>query len=171
MVYSKVDTIAKSQTDIESRVRVLEAQEQPDPRPDGGDRRRIGAVAGGVVAVVMKLLGGFRMSLAGLLNQEVQIKARTGTTYTGDPEYADLVTYPARISYKPRRVLTATGVERSSYARVTVAVEAGTRTSSSSPMAWSESRSRSPESTTAPGSSTIPVSTYEQTKGELSSQW
>jgi len=26
MVYSKVDTIAKSQTDIESRVRVLEAQ-------------------------------------------------------------------------------------------------------------------------------------------------
>jgi len=65
------------------------------------------------------------MSLAGLLNQEVQIKARTGTTYTGDPEYADLVTYPARISYKPRRVLTATGVERSSYARVTVAVEAG----------------------------------------------
>jgi len=25
------------------------------------------------------------MSLAGLLNQEVQIKARTGTTYTGDP--------------------------------------------------------------------------------------
>jgi len=48
-VYSrKVDTIAKSQTDIESRVRVLEAQRQPDPRPDGGDGRRIGAVAGGV---------------------------------------------------------------------------------------------------------------------------
>jgi len=61
-----------------------------------------GGRRGGVVAVVMKLLGGVRMSLAGLLNQEVQIKARTGTTYTGDPEYADLVTYPARISYKPR---------------------------------------------------------------------
>lgn len=44
------------------------------------------------------------MSLAGLLNQEVQIKARTGTTYTGDPEYAAAATYPARISYKPRRV-------------------------------------------------------------------
>jgi len=38
------------------------------------------------------------MSLAGLLNQEVQIKARTGTTYTGDPEYAAAATYPARIS-------------------------------------------------------------------------
>ena len=65
------------------------------------------------------------MSLAGLLNQTVQIRRRTGTDYTGDPEYADPVTYPARISYKPRRVLTATGVERSSYARVTVAVEVG----------------------------------------------
>jgi len=32
------------------------------------------------------------MSLAGLLNQEVQIKARTGTTYTGDPEYAAAAT-------------------------------------------------------------------------------
>ena len=64
------------------------------------------------------------MSLAGLLNQEVQIKARTGTTYTGDPEYAAAATYPARISYKPRRVFV-NGVERSSYARVTVAVEAG----------------------------------------------
>lgn len=65
------------------------------------------------------------MSLAGLLNQEVQIKARTGTTYTGDPEYAAAATYPARISYKKRRVLTAVGVERASYARVTVAIEVG----------------------------------------------
>jgi len=73
----------------------------------------------------------------------VQIKARTGTTYTGDPEYADLVTYPARISYKPRRVLTATGLN-GRHMPVTVAVEAGTRTSSSSPMAWSESAPDSP---------------------------
>ncbi len=63
------------------------------------------------------------MSLAGLLNQEVQIKARTGTTYTGDPEYAAAATYPARISYKPHRVLGADGIERSSTARITVAVE------------------------------------------------
>jgi len=62
------------------------------------------------------------MSLAGLLNQEVQIKARTGTTYTGDPEYAAAATYPARISYKPRRVFV-NGVERTSTARITVAVE------------------------------------------------
>ena len=65
------------------------------------------------------------MALASLLNQTVLIKPRTGTSYTGDPTYGDPVTHPARISYKPRRVLTATGVERSSYARVTVAVEAG----------------------------------------------
>lgn len=65
------------------------------------------------------------MSLAGLLNQTVQIKPCTGTSYTGDPSYNAPVTHPARISYKPRRVLTATGIERSSYARVTVEVEVG----------------------------------------------
>ena len=61
------------------------------------------------------------MSLTGLLRQTVQIKARTGTTYTGDPEYAAAATYPARISYKPRRVFV-NGVERTSTARITVAV-------------------------------------------------
>jgi hypothetical protein len=65
------------------------------------------------------------MSLAGLLNQTVQIKPCIGTSYTGDPSYNAPVTHPARISYKPRRVLTATGIERSSYARVTVEVEVG----------------------------------------------
>lgn len=64
------------------------------------------------------------MGLAALLKQTVQIKARTGTNYTGDPEYADAVAYPARISYKKRRVLCA-GIERATYARVTVAVEVG----------------------------------------------
>ena len=61
------------------------------------------------------------MSLAGLLNQEVRIRARTGTTYTGDPEYAAAATYPARITYKKRRVFV-NGVERTSTARITVAV-------------------------------------------------
>lgn len=65
------------------------------------------------------------MGLTGLLWQTVQLRRRTGMSYTGDPEYADAVAYPARISYKKRRVLTAVGVERASYARVTVAIEVG----------------------------------------------
>jgi hypothetical protein len=65
------------------------------------------------------------MSLAGLLNQTVQVRRRTGTSYTGDPTYGDPVTHPARISYKPRRILSSTGIERSSYAHITVEVEVG----------------------------------------------
>lgn len=59
MVYSKVDTIAKSQTDIESRVRVLEAQSNRTLGLMAATGGGSGAVAGGVVAVIMKLLGGF----------------------------------------------------------------------------------------------------------------
>mgnify|MGYP000864642408 FL=1 len=65
------------------------------------------------------------MSLAGLLNQTVQIKRFVGTDYTGDPEYTDPITHPARISYKAHRILTATGEERPSYARITVTIEVG----------------------------------------------
>lgn len=59
MVYSKVDTIAKSQTDIESRVRVLEAQSNRTLGLMAATGGGSGVVAGGIVAVVMKLLGGF----------------------------------------------------------------------------------------------------------------
>jgi len=60
MVYSKVDTSRQ----IADRHRVSRqgpgSAEQPDPRPDGGDRRRIGGPSPAAwVAVVMKLLGGF----------------------------------------------------------------------------------------------------------------
>ena len=65
------------------------------------------------------------MSVSHLLNQTVQIRTLHSTDYTGDPSYNTAVEYPAKISYKKRRILTGTGVERSSYARVTVEVEVG----------------------------------------------
>lgn len=65
------------------------------------------------------------MGLGALLRQTVQIRHRTGTTYTGDPEYGEPVTYAARISYRNKRVFTAGGVERASTAHITALAEVG----------------------------------------------
>ena len=58
MVYSKVDVIAKSQTDIESRVRVLEAENNRTLGLMAATGGGSGALGGGVVAILLKLLGG-----------------------------------------------------------------------------------------------------------------
>ncbi|MFA5407154.1 MAG: hypothetical protein WC343_00100 [Bacilli bacterium] len=58
MVYSKVDVIAKSQTDIESRVRVLEAENNRTLGLMAATGGGSGAIGGGVVAILLKLLGG-----------------------------------------------------------------------------------------------------------------
>jgi hypothetical protein len=169
MVYSKVDVIAKSQTDIESRVRVLEAENNRTLGLMAATGGGSGALGGGVVAVTYETPGGVRMSLAGLLNQDradqgadrhrptPAIRSTRQPAHVSGPDLLQAAPGPSRPGLNGRHMPGSRSQLRP-----------GTRTSSSSPMAWSESRSRSPESTTAPGSSTIPVSTYEQTKGELS---
>ena len=65
------------------------------------------------------------MGLESLLQQTVQIRHRTGVSYTGDPEYGEPVTYAARISYRNKRVFTAGGGERASTAHITALAEVG----------------------------------------------
>jgi hypothetical protein len=98
----------------------------------------------------------------------VQIKARTGTDYTGDPEYAEPLTYPARISYKPRRVFV-NGVERTSTARITVAVPVFDEDLIVLPDGTERGRSRSSAHTGAAGRSTIRPSTSEKRRKQQ--QW
>ena len=59
MVYAKVDAIAEASNDHEDRLRVLEAQSNRTLGLMAATGGGSGAVAGGVVAVIMKLLGGF----------------------------------------------------------------------------------------------------------------
>ena len=60
------------------------------------------------------------MSLASLSKQTMQVAARSGTTYTGDPAYDTAATHLGRVSYRNKRILTAAGVERVSTAHITV---------------------------------------------------
>lgn len=58
MVYAKVDTIAEASNDHEDRLRVLEAYRNQTIgliATSGGS----GAIAGGVVTAILRLLGGF----------------------------------------------------------------------------------------------------------------
>lgn len=59
MVYGKVDAIADTASDHEARLRILEAQSNRTLGLMAATGGGSGAVAGAVVAAILKLLGGF----------------------------------------------------------------------------------------------------------------
>jgi len=59
MLYARVDDFAKRADDHETRLRVLEAQNNRTLGLQAAAGGGSGAIAGTVVAVVLKLLGGF----------------------------------------------------------------------------------------------------------------
>jgi len=62
--------------------------------------------------------------ISGLLNQSVTI-AEPASITDGDITYATGVQYPARVEYRPRRVLNQQGAEVTSVATVYVEVSVG----------------------------------------------